>query len=121
MLAVRLQAADACTGEEAKAMPAADGTTLPSSAARRNRGARDRDNGLSPARLHLNPDTVVEELTCAAVNGVALERQAPLRMQDVPAVVQQRTARVLTVAAAHDFSRLILGAWGCGAFGLDPH
>jgi uncharacterized protein (TIGR02452 family) len=60
-------------------------------------------------------------LTCAAVNGVALERHAPHRMKDVPAVMRQRTARVLTVAAAHDVRQLILGAWGCGAFGLDPH
>ena len=30
-----------------------------------------------------------------------------------------RTNKVLAVAAAHDVRRLILGAWGCGAFGLD--
>lgn len=60
-------------------------------------------------------------LTCAAVNGVELERHAPHRMKDVPAVMRQRTARVLTVAAVHDVSHLILGAWGCGAFGLDAH
>lgn len=58
-------------------------------------------------------------LTCAAVNGVALERYALHRLKDVPSVMQQRTARVLTVAGGHDVQRLILGAWGCGAFGLD--
>jgi uncharacterized protein (TIGR02452 family) len=35
-------------------------------------------------------------------------------------VMPTRTAKVLSVAAAHDVRRFILGAWGCGAFGLDP-
>lgn len=59
-------------------------------------------------------------LTCAAVNGIALERHMPDLREDIPAVMQQRTARVLTVAATHDVRQLILGAWGCGAFGLEP-
>jgi uncharacterized protein (TIGR02452 family) len=33
--------------------------------------------------------------------------------------MQARTAKVLGVAVAHDVRRLILGAWGCGAFGGD--
>lgn len=31
-----------------------------------------------------------------------------------------RTAKVLSVAAEQGIRRFILGAWGCGAFGLDP-
>lgn len=31
-----------------------------------------------------------------------------------------RTTRILEVAAAHGHKTLILGAWGCGAFGNDP-
>lgn len=58
-------------------------------------------------------------LTCAAVNGGALQYDDPNRMEDIPAVMRQRTTRVLAVAAAHDVRQLILGAWGCGAFGLD--
>jgi uncharacterized protein (TIGR02452 family) len=58
-------------------------------------------------------------LTCAAVNGSALRHEAPHRMKDIPEVMRQRTIRVLTTAAARDVRRLILGAWGCGAFGLD--
>lgn len=58
-------------------------------------------------------------LTCAAVNGGALQYDEPHRMEDIPAVMRQRTTRVLGVAAAHDVRQLILGAWGCGAFGLD--
>ena len=30
-----------------------------------------------------------------------------------------RTRKVLAVASEHGHRRLILGAWGCGAFGLD--
>jgi uncharacterized protein (TIGR02452 family) len=59
-------------------------------------------------------------LTCAAVNGYALRTAAPHRMRDVPQVMAKRTARVLSIAAVHGTRRLILGAWGCGAFGLDP-
>jgi uncharacterized protein (TIGR02452 family) len=59
-------------------------------------------------------------LTCAAVNGRALYTAAPHRMRDVPEVMAKRTARVLSIAAVHGTRRLILGAWGCGAFGLDP-
>jgi uncharacterized protein (TIGR02452 family) len=59
-------------------------------------------------------------LTCAAVNGVALQRHAPERLAEVPQAMKRRTDRVLAVAAAHDVRRFILGAWGCGAFGLEP-
>ena len=58
---------------------------------------------------------------CAAVNGRALERYAPgERLAEIPDVMRRRTARMLTVAAANGVRRFILGAWGCGAFGLDP-
>jgi uncharacterized protein (TIGR02452 family) len=59
-------------------------------------------------------------LTCAAANGTALERFAPERLPQVPAAMTMRTAKVLSVAAEQHVRRLILGAWGCGAFGLDP-
>jgi ADP-ribosyl-[dinitrogen reductase] hydrolase len=60
-------------------------------------------------------------VTCAAVNGRALEHYGPAeRLAEVPDVMRQRTARMLSVAAASGVRRFILGAWGCGAFGLDP-
>lgn len=59
-------------------------------------------------------------LTCAAVNGRALVGYAPQHMSEVPDVMRRRTHRVLAVAAAQGHRRSILGAWGCGAFGLDP-
>jgi uncharacterized protein (TIGR02452 family) len=36
-------------------------------------------------------------------------------------LLQRRIHRVLAVAQAYSYSTLILGAWGCGAFGNDPH
>ena len=58
-------------------------------------------------------------VTCPAVYGLALERYAPNRLAEVPAVMTARTAKVLSVAAEQGVRRFILGAWGCGAFGLD--
>lgn len=54
-------------------------------------------------------------LTCAApvVSHVGQARAAGL--------LRQRIARVLAIAAAYGYTTLVLGAWGCGAFGNDPH
>jgi uncharacterized protein (TIGR02452 family) len=60
-------------------------------------------------------------VTCPAVNATALEQFGPVeRLADVPAVMRRRTARMLSVAAHHGVRRFVLGAWGCGVFGLDP-
>lgn len=59
-------------------------------------------------------------VTSPAVNGLELQRYEPYRLAEVPAVMEKRTDKVLSVAASHDVRRFILGAWGCGAFGLDP-
>jgi uncharacterized protein (TIGR02452 family) len=58
-------------------------------------------------------------ITSPAVHGVGIERHAPHRYGEIPVVMRARTRKVLAVAAAHGQRRLILGAWGCGAFGLD--
>lgn len=36
-------------------------------------------------------------------------------------LLQKRIHRVLAIARSHGYSMLVLGAWGCGAFGNDPH
>jgi uncharacterized protein (TIGR02452 family) len=59
-------------------------------------------------------------VTCPAVNGSELSRLAPERLPQVPALMAARTAKVLSVAAEQGVRRFILGAWGCGAFGLNP-
>lgn len=35
-------------------------------------------------------------------------------------VLERRIGRLLDIARAHGFTSLVLGAWGCGAFGNDP-
>lgn len=57
-------------------------------------------------------------LTCPAVNATALRRYAPERMDEVPHVMLARANKVLSTAVHHGHTRLILGAWGCGAFGI---
>jgi uncharacterized protein (TIGR02452 family) len=54
-------------------------------------------------------------ITCAApyAPGVGRSRAGDL--------LQQRIARVLAIARAHGYTALVLGAWGCGAFGNDPY
>ena len=58
-------------------------------------------------------------LTCPAVNARLLERQALHRLSEIPSVMRERARKVLAVAVRHGHTRLILGAWGCGVFGID--
>jgi uncharacterized protein (TIGR02452 family) len=50
---------------------------------------------------------------------VLLERQ-PERAGDLSGVYDDRIARVLSLAAMNGHDAVVLGAWGCGAFGGDP-
>jgi uncharacterized protein (TIGR02452 family) len=62
----------------------------------------------------------VSFLTAAAPNRSAVSRNQPASLPSIPAVLARRASRVLAVAAAHGYRRLLLGAWGCGVFGNDP-
>nr|WBO81814.1 TIGR02452 family protein [Streptomyces sp. SBE_14.2] len=59
-------------------------------------------------------------LTSAAPNAGVIRRTAPGRAAEIPGALATRAERVLEVAAAHGYRRLVLGAWGCGVFQNDP-
>ena len=53
-------------------------------------------------------------LTCAAPYAPAVGRMESVK------ILRQRIHRVLAIARAYQYETLVLGAWGCGAFGNDP-
>jgi uncharacterized protein (TIGR02452 family) len=59
-------------------------------------------------------------ITCPAVNAKVVLERDPSRRREIAAVMRERTARVLAVAAAAGETTLVLGAWGCGVFGNEP-
>ncbi|MEV4434965.1 TIGR02452 family protein [Streptomyces sp. NPDC049585] len=59
-------------------------------------------------------------LTSPAPNAGVIARRTPEQAELIPAALAERAARVLQVAAAHGYGRLVLGAWGCGVFRNDP-
>lgn len=59
-----------------------------------------------PLRLHI--------LTCAAPVAYSVGKA------EATELLKRRIRRVLAIAQAHGFSSVVLGAWGCGAFGNEP-
>ncbi|MGW2343326.1 TIGR02452 family protein [Streptomyces sp. NPDC001661] len=59
-------------------------------------------------------------LTSPAPNAGVIARRTPERVHEIPAALAARAERVLEVAAAEGYRRLVLGAWGCGVFRNDP-
>jgi len=53
-------------------------------------------------------------LTCAAPQANFASRE------DIKAIMTKRISRVLEVFRNVEATHLVLGAWGCGAFGCDP-
>jgi hypothetical protein len=46
---------------------------------------------------------------------------SPAEIAQLPTVLRERIAKILSVAQAQGHDSLVLGAWGCGAFGNDGH
>lgn len=69
-----------------------------------------RDDEGSP----ISQPWLLNALTCAApvANRIGRERSEKL--------LRERIHRVLAIAEAYGHTTLVLGAWGCGAFGNDP-
>ena len=59
-------------------------------------------------------------LTAPAVNAGAIRDNEPHREPLIASTMAARIAKVLAIAAEHQFEHLILGAWGCGVFRNDP-
>jgi len=68
------------------------------------------DNG-----TELDTPWLASFLTCAAPYTPAIGQPASGNL------LQRRIHRVLAIAEAYGYAALVLGAWGCGAFGNDPH
>ena len=56
-------------------------------------------------------------ITAPAVNAKVVLQRDPSRHFEVGEVMRQRIQRILTIATIHGHHTLVLGAWGCGAFG----
>jgi uncharacterized protein (TIGR02452 family) len=56
-------------------------------------------------------------ITCPAVNAKVVLKRDPSRRPEIREAMRRRIAKVLAIALAHRHDTLVLGAWGCGAFG----
>ena len=95
---------------------------------------RERGGGLYSDWMMLSPDVPIfrgdepEEallesawatsfLTAAAPNAKAIH----FGTERILPAFKSRIEKVLSIALAEKFDAVVLGAWGCGAFGNDPH
>lgn len=58
-------------------------------------------------------------ITSPAVFAAAVHRYMPKRAGEIEGAMWKRILKLLAVAHAHGHEALVLGAWGCGAFGND--
>jgi uncharacterized protein (TIGR02452 family) len=68
-----------------------------------------RDNGSA-----LDEPWLLDVITCAAPVAPRIGQPRSRKL------LKSRIHRVLSIASARGYDSLILGAWGCGAFGNDP-
>jgi uncharacterized protein (TIGR02452 family) len=62
----------------------------------------------------------VAMITSPAVNADALLWHQPRRRAEIGPAMWTRILKVLAAGARHGHDAMVLGAWGCGAFGNDP-
>jgi Ca-activated chloride channel family protein len=58
-------------------------------------------------------------ITSPAVHAKSVRRYMPQRVSEIGPTMWKRILKVLAVAERHQHDSLVLGAWGCGAFGND--
>jgi uncharacterized protein (TIGR02452 family) len=58
-------------------------------------------------------------LTSPAVYADGVSKYMPHRVQEIGPIMEKRIRKLLAAAAVHGHTSLVLGAWGCGAFGND--
>jgi uncharacterized protein (TIGR02452 family) len=68
----------------------------------------------------LDTPWLADVITCAAVNARKVRDVKPERAAEIEPAMRRRIHKVFQVATTLDADILILGAWGCGAFGNDP-
>jgi uncharacterized protein (TIGR02452 family) len=59
-------------------------------------------------------------VTAAPVHAVNVLLQTPSRAAEIPLAMARRAERLVDAAAATAANVLVVGAWGCGAYGNDP-
>lgn len=73
---------------------------------------RDDEHALLPSPYHASFITSAAPLA---------KHASPSETSELPTVLRDRIAKILSVAQSKGHDSLILGAWGCGAFGNDGH
>ena len=73
---------------------------------------RDDEHGLLPTPYLASFITSAAPLT---------KHLHPEELVHIPEILRTRIRKILSVAQAHGHDSLVLGAWGCGAFGNDGH
>lgn len=72
------------------------------------------------ARELLSTPVPLSVITSPAPNTGAVARNSPDELPALRQAFYRRSEQILAVAAANGHERLVLGAWGCGAFQGDP-